>query len=429
MADLLIHSDEVSRHVGPVYSPTALARLESFLFERRILDFRPLPGGLYPAAQVGDAEKSGYQNVWVRDNVHVAHAHYINGRVDAAVAAARSLAEFFSKSVTRFDRIIAGTVDRDDPMNRVHVRFDGATLSELPEKWPHAQNDALGYFVWLFCRLTTDGALPLTNSGLSLLEKFAAYFAAIQYWSDEDSGHWEEASKISASSIGVIVGGLEAMAELLQKRGGGFDRARIEADLGLLDDLARRGRRALDAILPAECVQPEKTKRWWDAALLFLVYPIGVVDPAMAERIVGDVAGQLQGDVGIRRYLGDSYWCGDYRALFVPEERSGDFSGNMERRDRLLKAGQEAQWCVFDPILSAIFGNRYLQSGNESDRDRQIAYFNRSLGQITNTLQCPEAYFLERNAWVPNDNIPLLWTQANLWVALKVMKDATAMRA
>jgi hypothetical protein len=141
---------------------------------------------------------------------------------------------------------------------------------------------------------------------------------------------------------------LEACARRL-----GFGLARIERNVRLLTDL--RGKGALDAILPAECVQPARQKRRrFDATLLFLVYPIGVVGQAMADRIVGDVVRHLQGDVGIRRYIGDSYWCADYRELFPPQERSGDFSQNMERRDRLLKEGQEAQWCIFDPIMSVI---------------------------------------------------------------------------
>ena len=162
--------------------------------------------------------------------------------------------------------------------------------------------------------------------------------------------------------------------------------------------------------------------------MLFLVYPIGVVGQAMADRIVGDVVRHLQGDVGIRRYIGDSYWCADYRELCPPQERSGDFSQNMERRDRLLKEGQEAQWCIFDPIMSVIYGNRYLRFGIASDIENQIAYFNRSLGQITSTLGCPEAYFIERCEYVPNDNVPLRWTQANLWLALKLMKSTAASR-
>ena len=61
-------------------------------------------------------------------------------------------------------------------------------------------------------------------------------------------------------------------------------------------------------------------------------------------------------------------------------------------------------------------------SGSASDLEKQIVYFNRSLAQITDTLECPEAYFLERGRYAPNDNVPLLWTEANLWLALSVMK-------
>ena len=58
--------------------------------------------------------------------------------------------------------------------------------------------------------------------------------------------------------------------------------------------------------------------------------------------------------------------------------------------------------------MSAIHGDRYLRSGIAADRERQIAYFIRSLAQITSALQCPEAYFLEHGEYVPNDNSPLL---------------------
>ena len=430
MGDPIIHSDELAEHIRSTYSPSDLDRIETFLFERGVLSFQPLATGLFPAAD-GDAAtiRSGYRNVWVRDNVFVAHALYVNGHLDAAVGVARGLAAFFSNHFFRFDDIIAGSVDHNDPMNRPHIRFDGASLSELAETWSHAQNDALGYFVWLFCNLAAAGAIPLTGESIALLEKFAAYFEAIRFWKNEDSGHWEEVRKISASSIGVVVGGLEAMKTVLETRcrGEGFDLVQIERSVRLLADLIRCGRRALDDILPAECIQSDPQRRRFDAALLFLVCPVGVVSQAMADRIVGDVAAHLQGDVGIRRYIGDSYWCADYRALFPPEARSADFSQSLERRDRLLKEGQEAQWCIFDPILSAIFGNRYLRSGIASDRERQVAYFNRSLGQITATLQCPEAYFLEGGGWVPNDNAPLLWTEANLWLALKAMKTTAAL--
>jgi phosphorylase kinase alpha/beta subunit len=433
MTELTIHSDEIAKHIRSTYSSADLDRLEAFLFERGVIAFRSLKTGLFPAAEVDAAtSRSGYHNVWVRDNVFVAHAHYVNGRLDTAVGIARGLAAFFSRRLARFDGVIAGTVGRNLPMNRPHIRFDGATLSELPEKWSHAQNDALGYVVWLFSNLAAAGAIARTADGLALLERFAAYFRAIRFWEDEDSGHWEEKRKISASSIGVVVAGLEAMKALFEARrhSAGFGSNGIDADVRLLSDTIARGRQALKAILPFECVQSDKGKRRrFDAALLFLAYPVDVVAQPMADQIVADVAKHLQGDVGIRRYLGDSYWRPDYRELYPPDERSGDFSDDLERRGRFLKEGEEAQWCIFDPIVSAIYGRRYLLSGSAFDLEKQVAYFNRSLGQITRALQCPEAYFLEWGEYVPNDNTPLLWTRANLWAALKVMKDAAALRA
>jgi phosphorylase kinase alpha/beta subunit len=83
-----------------------------------------------------------------------------------------------------------------------------------------------------------------------------------------------------------------------------------------------------------------------------------------------------------------------------------------------VKPGEEAQWCVFDPILSAIYGERYRAGRELEDLAKQTFYLNRSLGQITADFKCPEAYYLDRGRYVPNDYTPLLWTQANLWGAL-----------
>ncbi len=179
-------------------------------------------------------------------------------------------------------------------------------------------------------------------------------------------------------------------------------------------------------ILPSESLGPGKAnQRRYDAALLFLVYPLDIVPPETASLILDDVVTQLMGPVGIRRYLGDSYWCGDYRGLFALGDGSDDFSDDPRSRDRYLKPGQEAQWCLFDPIVACIHARRVLaQPDNAEARSLQTHYLNRALGQLTQgngsvpELQCPEAYFLENGTYVPNDHVPLQWTQANLGMAL-----------
>ena len=51
--------------------------LMQFLEHRGTFLFPTLPNGLFSAAagEGGDFELSGYQNVWVRDNIQIAWAH------------------------------------------------------------------------------------------------------------------------------------------------------------------------------------------------------------------------------------------------------------------------------------------------------------------------------------------------------------------
>jgi len=382
-------------------------QLLQFLESEGTFQFPTLANGLFSAAagEGGEFELTGYRNVWVRDNVHIAHAHWQWGETDKAVAATKSLMAFFKKYQHRFTDIIEGRVDPADPMSRPHIRFDGDHLTELSEKWSHAQNDAIGAFLWLTSQLNSE--CHWTNSELELLADVARYLTAIKYWNDEDSGHWEEVRKVAASSIGVATAGLEAW----------------EARFG--QSASREGRTALATILPSECNQTDAQKnRRYDSALLFLIYPYRVVTGGMADRIVADVTGNLMGEHGIRRYLGDSYWCADYKEKLAADVRTSDFSDNLADRDKLLEPGLEAQWCLFDPIVSIHYGLRYEQSRDPQDRDRQILHLNRSLSQLTppgsrfKAYRCPESYFCERGRYVPNDICPLLWTQANLKLAL-----------
>ena len=135
--------------------------------------------------------------------------------------------------------------------------------------------------------------------------------------------------------------------------------------------------------------------------------------------VLGLVQKYLQGEYGIRRYLMDSYWSPDYRT----QQRHKQFI-TLDERDRFARLGQEAQWCIFDPVVSTLYGKRFLKTGSTEDLKHQLVYFNRSLRQITDgrsktPWRCPEAYFLQHGKYVPNDQTPLAWTQANLLVAFK----------
>ena len=399
-------------------------RVLTFLEERGTFRFPTLKTGLFSAA-AGDGvefDVTGYRSVWVRDNVHIAHAHWVWGETGKAAAAMASLMSFFVKHRHRFADAIAGRSDPNEPMHRPHIRFDGERLEELSEKWSHAQNDALGAFLWLYSKLAIDGHVKPSRDEAQVLADLVEFFRVVRFWQDEDSGHWEEVRKVAASSIGAATAGLFEYRNWLSSQSGSELKVGV---IELADELCQQGQNQLQTILPWECRQEDATRhRRHDAALLFLIYPYRVVNERLADEIANDVTSCLMGDHGIRRYLGDSYWCADYKDKLAADQRTADFSDNLAERDRLLEPGLEAQWCLFDPILSIHHGLRHQRTGEAEDRRQQVLHLNRSLGQLTSAdsrfgaHRCPESYFRERGRYVPNDICPLLWTQANLKLAL-----------
>ena len=412
------------------YRVEDVRRITRFLERAGTFAFPALPTGLFPAAVAGspDLAYTGYHNVWIRDNIHVAHHFHALGAHAVAVRTVSAIARFLHTQRPRIDSIVAGRVDPRNAMSRPHVRFDGVRLAELPERWAHAQNDALGYWLWLASRLAHERRWHPSPGDLSLIAALVRYFEAIRFWEDEDSGHWEEMRKIGASSIGTVTAALAAAHDFLASTASSR-MPRDAATAARARALVERGRGALASILPCECVQPEPSKRRrCDAALLFLAYPLQVVDDAMAATIVAEVVAHLAGPYGIRRYLGDSYWCADYKRLLAPAARTIDCSADTSARDRLLVPGGEAQWCLFDPIVSIVHGMRYRRTGDARALELQTTHLNRSLRQLTGTgtafppLRCPESYYRENGRYVPNDITPLLWTQANLRLALQQME-------
>jgi phosphorylase kinase alpha/beta subunit len=428
---LAARNEQIRPLLQPRYSLDELAQIQRLIAQQQTLRFPSLPTGLFSAALVtSQTEQTGYKAAWVRDNVHVAHAHLVNGRPEVARRNAEALCEFFARQRERFLSVIEDPAVAAEPMQRPHIRFDGEKLAELLEKWSHAQNDALGYFVWLYAKLARQGVLPPAACNLETLALFPEYFRAIEFWQDEDSGHWEETRKVSASSIGVVVAGLRELRAWLQGPASTKSlRSRVSAEL--LDELIDKGTAALHAILPAECAQPNPAKsRPHDAALLFLVYPLQVVGRALATRIVDDVVHHLQGDHGIKRYLRDSFYCTDYEHNLNDQNLTADYSDDLTGRDAFFVEGGEAQWCLFDPVVSIYYGREYQRTAEEAFLVKQTEYLNRSLRQITGAddrygaFQCPELYYREGGRLQTSKSTPLLWTQANLWVALKTMEES-----
>ncbi len=406
----------------PLLKPAGLDRqlagLQQKFAAARTLAVRPNEHGLYAAsASQADDAASGYQNAWLRDNVMVAYARLATGDFDSAFRTMQGLLRFLQTQAGKMERIIAKPALKENVQLRPHIRFDGKAIKENSEVWPHGQNDALGQFLWFRFLLANEAGFALESGERELLALFPAYFRAIQYWQDPDSGAWEEGRKVNASSVGAVMAGLRELEKYLAQTRNAFRKLK-PSDLA---DLQGRGQRTLDRSLPLESPPERKA----DAALLFLIYPLRTVaDEKMIRAISSLVRARLMGAVGIRRYVGDSYFCQDYDQWFPPHERSSDFSSRLAVRDEFLQPGCEAQWCVFDPLLSVIYGEQYLKTGRKEFLQFQLEHANRAIAQLDAQGRCPELYFLQRGKYVANEHTPLAWTQANLSIAMEYLKKS-----
>jgi len=410
------------------YTPESLSAIKQTVASRGTHQILPLAHGLFAASpsQLPDSV-CGYQNVWVRDNIMVADSFRLRGELTIAIACIRGLTLFFEKQLPRFREIIDDPVRvlKEDANRRPHIRFTAQALAELPEKWPHAQNDALGHALWFRFVLANTGVLPLNAADWQIYQNFPDYFEAIEYWQDHDSGAWEEGRKINNSSVGAVVAGIEEMYEYASLS----TRSKKAAGIAIpphytekLERLAVKGRERLNTTLPFEA-PPERLA---DSALLFLIHPLGVIrERSLQDAILNLVQARLKGDMGIKRYAGDSYFCQDYDEWFPPSQMTSDFSDRLDFRDAFLQPNCEAQWCIFDPLLSIIFRQRYLADRADTESFRkQFHYFNRSLSQITADGHCPELYFLKDGKYVANAHTPLAWTQANQALALHLAEKS-----
>ena len=227
--------------------------------------------GLYAASASQTPDSlTGYQNVWVRDNVMVANSLRLRGLPTPAITCMQGLTQFFEKQRPRFREIIDDPVRvlKEDANRRPHIRFTAQNLSELPEKWPHAQNDALGQALWFRFVLANSGELPMTAADLAIYELFPEYFEAIEFWQDRDSGAWEEGRKTNNSSVGSVVAGLEEMlkfATTRESKKGSSSGALTSTETDRIKKLIANGRARLNETLPFEA-PPERLA---DSALLF----------------------------------------------------------------------------------------------------------------------------------------------------------------
>jgi Glycosyl hydrolases family 15 len=115
------------------YTAERLRRIKQVLAQCGTHEIFPVAHGLFAASSSQEAGSvTGYQNVWVRDNVMVADSLRRRGNLAPAIACAQGLTQFFRKQMPRFREIIdnPARVLREYANRRPHIRFTAQTLGE-----------------------------------------------------------------------------------------------------------------------------------------------------------------------------------------------------------------------------------------------------------------------------------------------------------
>lgn len=404
-----------------VHNPRELRRT---LDEHGVFEFMPFPSGLFPACALegGASKEIGYDMWWFRDNTHLAAALALDGRMKLA----RGIAHGFMRSLNGersqdiLDGIGSGRYDPADPAHRLYVRANGVTMA--PDTEARAQNDSVGYPLWLESSMALDRRIELSRQDVDTLTKMVRYLGKIVYWQDADAGHWEEEHAPRSSSIGTVMAGLRDVRTLFQRIG--------HEDHGLdMQEMTENGEVALQRLLPYETRvapgDPTTKDRPYDAAQLFLVEPLRLFDGDQAKEIVERITTHLMRTYGYARYLGDTYWGPDFPERVPEDERTTQKEGSLERRNsragEIEAAGDEANWHIFDQPVTQFWGRRFVHFGGKESREKWFSHFNRALRQLVvlpdGRWQYPEATYKQHQGtdlWIPNRNMSLYWAAAGL---------------
>ena len=402
-----------------------------------------------------DQDPTHYDAVWVRDSLWVYLGLSVSeDPIERATAKKMLLAlsDYFSSSdqwkrmnaVIRNPKIIH---EKNGKMKVVHIRFDrnSPTFQDVRERgvaqvWNHKQNDALGLFLDLFCRAILDHTISsaeLTPARLKTMSLLPKYFQAIQFYQMEDAGSWEELERVNTSSIALVVSSLERLDEVQKTMP-------LQVDLPQIKTLIAKGYERIRKQIQMGGESPDYPKndphyRTGDAALLNLIYPAQLAGLTKDDYInVLKAIDPLVGEMGIKRYIGDSYQSGN----FWKNKGTTDDSSSAEcfsNRGKKFIEGSEAQW-FFDSWYSLAMGCLYKKFNDPQFQTKQIQFLNRALKQITHGTKSdpvlgadgvpvlshalPESYntLVDLKTGVrtfaPSPITPLNWAKASMRLAL-----------
>lgn len=341
------------------------------LIERHLAILKSLQfkSGLFLASKADVS--TGYDKSWLRDNFYETLAFEVIGDWKTVEKTYQAILEIFLRYEDKIDYAI--THKPESPYQYIHARFHPETFDEFWEEWGNKQNDAIGCILFRLGELEINQKRSIIKNPdqIRIVNKLVKYLNSIEYWHDADSGMWEEAEEIHASSVGACIAGLKSIAQVPE----------IEVPAILI----RRGEKVLNSLLPRE-----SKDKFVDLSLLSLIWPYDVVNRVQQDQILENVEYHLLKKRGVIRYKGDRY-----------------YNKNTD------STSEEAEWTFGLAWLSII----YEKLGNTEKAQELL----KNLIAEDTPDGLPELYYSNSDEY--NENTPLGWSESLFVVALFEMNQ------
>lgn len=382
--------------------------------------------GLLPASTSVNSH-GNYTDAWVRDNVYsimcvwclsLAYRRYGEKEKQdmleqATIKLMRGLLNSMMRQATKVESFKHSLDHRD----ALHAKYDTATGLEVvaDDAWGHLQIDATSLYLLMLAQMSASGLrIVCTLDEVDFVQNLVYYIASA--YRTPDFGIWERGNKINngkteinASSVGMAKAALQALDGLNLFGKDATPRATVHS----VPDAISLARNTLAALLPRESLSKET-----DSALLSIIgFPaFAVGDKTLAGKTRDDILAKLGGNYGCKRFL----WDGHQTAL---EESSRLY---YEHSELANFEHVESEWPLFFTYLYI----HALFDGNRSTAEHYRQKIESLMVEVDGVGLIPELYYVpdehveqeksnpRSQLRVPNENVPLVWSQSLYWLGL-----------
>ncbi len=464
----------ILKPLGVHFVPSELKQVvDSLDFKLGLYDTGTIPASTNP--------KSSYSEfAWTRDMANKVLAMIEMDCIDEAKKVIYALARFNNEKEQRnvFYGLHLHESGKPNPHDKYqldtnshpHIRAAidaNGLMVRSQQPWGHNQLDAIG--AWLYVTFYLANKLSnkkdpnydpkflkeldtwLTNTvnkynGIDSI--FSLTFKAlnrIECWNNFDVGPWEDIYGYKrASSIGICLKAAQEAKKYFDNNNWNAINIHDVNSFKLeLTHLTENCSKALEERIPNDGSEVKEIDRFpSDAALTLLLEPF---NPGLSEvqeqAILKTLYEHRMGVVGFTRRDEDDYVGMDYPYNIKSKGIFSDLSNPHHKA---------AEWTLFDPLLATFYYKKFNKKYNESkiiDNDILLLaelHLKRTITQITKEedsyikrhedsnrikeekisvphLVLPEAYWFDstQNKWRPNENSPLLWSEANFILMMK----------